>query len=62
MLLMDLYIVRARMLLISSAINSHRHLVKKCGEYSRDKGEFIQWLLNYNVEYSLFKQDVLKAF
>ena len=50
------------MLLISSAINSHRHLVKKCGEYSRDKGEFIQWLLNYNVEYSLFKQDVLKAF
>ena len=40
MLLMDLYIVRARMLLICSAINSDRRLVKKYGEYSRNKGEF----------------------
>ena len=62
MLPMDLYLVRARMLLIGSAINSDRRLVKKCGEYSRDKGEFLQWLLDYNVEYRLFKQRVLKAF
>ena len=62
MLPMDLYIVRARMLVIGSAINSDRRLVKKCGEYSRDKGEFLQWLLDYNVEYHLFKRDVLKAF
>ena len=62
MLSMDLFIVKVRMLLICSAINSDRLLVKKCGDYSRDKGEFLQWLLDYNVEYSLFKQDVLKAF
>ena len=50
------------MLLIESAINSDRRLVKKCGEYSKDKGEFLLWLLDYNVEYRLFKQDVLQAF
>ena len=48
MLPMDLYIVRARMLLIGSAINSDRRLVKKYVEYSGDKGN-LQWLLDYNV-------------
>ena len=62
MLPLDLCIVRARMLLIGSAINSDRRLVKKCGEHSRDKGKFLQYLFDYNVEYHLFKQDVLKTF
>jgi hypothetical protein len=62
MLPMDLFIIRARFLLISSAIRSDRKLVKCCAEYVRNKVNFLNLMLEYGVEYNLSKHNIMSVF
>ena len=62
MLPMDLYIVRSRLLLLGSSLQSNRQLVRKCAEFVRDHDQFLQLVIKYNVDYDVSKRGVMCAF
>ena len=62
MLLMDLYIVRSKLLLLNSCLQSNRQLVQKCAVFVRDHDQFLQLLIKHNVDYDLSKSGVMSVF
>ncbi len=49
MLPVDLYVAKARLLMISNAMRSERELIRVCAEYVVNSGEFYSSLDKFNV-------------
>ena len=62
MLPMDLYIVRPRLLLLGSCLQSNRQFVQKYAVFVRDHDHFLQVMIKHNVDYDLSKSDVMYSF
>jgi hypothetical protein len=62
MLSMEDFMIRSRLLFISNVLRSDRQVVRKCGQYVRDKYEFLQLLMKYDIGYDMAKYDIKLAF
>ena len=54
----DLFVLRARLILISNALKSNGDVLRKCAEIGKDNGNFLYLLNIYNIDYNLDKVKV----
>ena len=55
----DLMLVKSNLCFINKALQSYRRVLSKCGEWCRYKKEYVDILMRYNVDFRLFKSNIV---